>query len=364
MRTFLARKQRPSAALLAFLRRENLFRVMGVTIVLVLIGTAGFTYFEEERPFYDALWWAIVTLTTVGFGDISPVTVGGRVIGVVLMFFGVGVITMLTGRLASAFVDQRQRKDRGMGDCDMQDHIILCGWSYRTQEILKDLRADSRSAASPVALVADVETNPASDDEHLCFVRGKGTEGDLMRAGIKRAKTVVLVGDRSHDYQARDAKAVLAVLTARALNSNAYVIVELAGEENLRHCEQAGANEIIVGADLCSRVISTATLDHGISKVLHELLSAQKGHDLKTHPVPEGYGGRKFIEVFSELKRNRNMIALAIQPHGAGEIETNPDAGRLVTADDRLVVISGRARSGVQEVVRPAGDPRGSGSVS
>ena len=363
MSSFKSSVRRPAAALLAFLRRENLFRLVGVIVALVLIGAAGLTYFEEDRPFPDALWWAIVTLTTVGFGDISPVSLGGRVIGVVLMFFGIGVLGTFTATIASVFVDQRQRKDRGMGDCDLEGHIILCGWNYRTQEILKDLRADSRSAARPVALVADVETNPASDDDHLCFVRGKGTESDLKRAGIKRAKTVVLVGDRSHDYQARDAKAVLAVLTARALNSSAYVIVELAGEENLRHCEQAGANEIIVGADLCSRVISTATLDHGISKVLHELLSAQKGHDLKTHPVPEGYGGRKFIEVFSELKRNRNMIALAIQPHGAGEIETNPDAGRLVAADDRLVVISGRARSDAQEV-RPAGDPRGSGSVS
>ena len=355
--------RQPAAALLAFLRRENLFRLMGVIVVLVLVGAAGLTYFEENRPFHDALWWAIVTLTTVGFGDISPETFGGRLIGVVLMFFGIGVLGTFTATIAGAFVEQRLRKDRGMGEYDLEGHIILCGWNYRTQEILKDLRADSRSATSPIALVADVETNPASDDDRLCFVRGKGTDDDLRRAGIGKAKTVVLVGDRSHDYQARDAKAVLAVLTARALNSSAYVIVELAGEENLRHCEQAGANEIIVGADLCSRVISTATLDHGISKVLHELLSAQKGHDLKTHPVPEGYGGRKFIDVFSELKGRKDMIAVAIQPHGAGEILTNPDAGLLVAADDRLVVISGRARSDAQEV-RPAGDSRGSGSVS
>ena len=358
----LARRPQP-AAVLAFLRRENLFRLMGMIVALVLTGAAGLTYFEEDRPFPDAVWWAIVTLTTVGFGDISPVSLGGRVIGVVLMFFGIGVLGTFTATIASVFVDQRRRKDRGMGDCDLEGHIILCGWNDRTQEILKDLRADSRSAARPIALVADVETNPASDDDHLCFVRGKETDDDLRRAGIGKAKTVVLVGDRSRDYRERDAKAVLAVLTVKDLNPSAYVIVELAGEENVRHCERAKVDEIIVGADLCSRVISTATLDHGISKVLHELLSAQKGQDLKTHPVPEGYGGRKFIDVFSELKCRKDMIALAIQPHGAGEIVTNPHAGRLVEADDRLVVISGRARSAAQEE-RPPGDFRGSGRVS
>ena len=115
----LARRRQPAAALLAFLRRENLFRLMGVIAALVLVGAAGLTYFEEDRPFHDALWWAIVTLTTVGFGDISPTSFGGRVIGVVLMFFGIGVLGTFTGTIASAFVAQRQRKDRGMGECDL-----------------------------------------------------------------------------------------------------------------------------------------------------------------------------------------------------------------------------------------------------
>ena len=349
MRTLQARRRQPAAALLAFLRRENLFRLMGVIVALVLVGAAGLTYFEENRPFHDALWWAIVTLTTVGFGDISPTSFGGRLIGIVLMFFGIGVLGTFTATIASAFVDQRLRKDRGMGDCDLKGHIILCGWNYRTQEILKDLRADSRSATRPIVLVADVDTSPAGDDEHLRFVRGTGTEDDMNRAGIEKAKTVVLVGDRSQDYRARDAKAVLAVLMIKDLNPSAYVIVELAGEENLRHCKRAKADEIIVGADLCSRVISTAILDHGISEVLHELLSAQVGHNLMTYLVPANDGDKAFIEVFSDLKRKKGMIALAIKRPGKESTVTNPDAEYPVKAGDQLVVISPRARDAARK---------------
>ena len=345
MRSFEPSVRQPAAALIEFLRRENLFRLMGVIVALVLVGAAGLTYFEEDRSFYDALWWSIVTVTTVGFGDISPVSLGGRLIGVVLMFFGIGVLGMFTATIAGAFVEQRLRKDHGMGDCELESHIILCGWNDRTKEILKDLRADSRSSDKSIVLVADIETKPV-DDDRLHFVRGKETEDDLKRAGIDRAETVVLVGDRSLDYGARDAKAVLAVLTVKSLKRNVYTIVELAGEENVRHCEQAGADEIIVGADLCSRVISTATLDHGISTVLHELLSAREGQDLITMPVPAGHGGRSFIDVFSDLKRKEGKIALAIQRHGSSrDIETNPDADARVAADDRLVVISARARA-------------------
>ena len=338
---------RPLATLLAFLRRENLFRLAGVIVVLILAGAAGLTWFEEDRPFPDAVWWAIVTLTTVGFGDIAPVSLGGRVIGVVLMFFGIGVLGTFTATIAGVFVEKRTRRDRGMEPSHLEGHIILCGWNDRTREILKDLRADSRAADADIVLLADVETKP-SEDERLHFVRGDVNEDDLRRAGVERAATVVLVGDRRLDYQARDARAVLAVLTVKSLNPSVYTIVELAGEENVRHCKQAKANEIIVGADLCSRVISTATLDHGISTVLRELLSAQEGQNLITVPVAEGQAGREFLDLFCELKREQGMIALAIQRRrdekGDREIVTNPEAQAEVQAGDDLVVIAPQAR--------------------
>ncbi|MCY4075855.1 MAG: ion channel [Acidobacteria bacterium] len=337
---------RPFATLLAFLRRENLFRLAGVIVVLILAGAAGLTWFEEDRPFPDAVWWAIVTLTTVGFGDIAPVSLGGRVIGVVLMFFGIGVLGTFTATIAGVFVEQRARRDRGMEPSDLEGHIVLCGWNDRTREILKDLRADSRAADADIVLLAEVETRPV-DDERLHFVRGDVNEEDLKRAGLERAATVVLVGDRGLDYQARDARAVLSVLTVKSVNPAVYTIVELAGEENARHSERAGADEVIVGADLCSRVISTATLDHGISTVVRELLSAQEGQNLITVPVDDADAGRGFLDLFCELKRQRGMIALAIQRRrdadGKREMVTNPDSNEPVHAGDHLVVVAAQS---------------------
>ena len=323
---------------MAFLRRENLFRLMGVIFGLVVLGAAGLTYFEG-RPFVDALWWAIVTLTTVGFGDIAPVTIGGRLIGVVLMFFGIGVLGMFTATIAGVFVENRLRRERGMDSFDFEGHIILCGWNDRMHEILNDLRADARAAQAAIVLIADIETKPVVD-ERLHFVRGDLTEEHLKRAGLERAATILIVGDQSLEPGARDAKTVLSTLTVESLNPDVYSIVELASEANVRHCERANADEIIVGAELCSRVMSTAALDHGISTVLRELLNAQVGRDLITVPVPSALAGRTFSEVLSQLKRDHDMIALAVQRHGRAEVLTNPDAETRVEADDRLVVIS------------------------
>ncbi len=324
-----------------FLHRENLLRLAGVIVVLIVGGAVGLTYFEQDQSVPDALWWAIVTLTTVGFGDISPTSLGGRAIGVVLMFFGIGALGMFTATIAGVFVEKRLRKERGMGSYDLEGHIILCGWNDRTREILRDLRADSRSSRSPIVLLADVETKPL-EDEHLYFVRGEVSEENLKRASIEKAATVVIVGDRRLDYAARDAKAVLCTLTVETLNPDVYSIVELANEDNIRHCERAHANEIIVGAEFSSRLMSSATLDHGITKVLSEILSAQYGNDLITVPVPTSLAGHPFLELFSEMKRDHGMIVLAIQRHGSNEIVTNPSTDALVRDDDRLVVISSR----------------------
>ena len=173
-------------ALLAFVRRENLLRLLGVIVALVLVGAAGLTVFERNLSFPDALWWAVVTVTTVGFGDIAPASPGGRLIGVVLMFFGIGVLGMFTATIAGAFVEKRLRKERGMGSYDLESHIILCGWNDRTREIVKDLRADPRAADAPIVLLADIESKPV-DDEQLFFVRGALCEETLKRAGIGRA---------------------------------------------------------------------------------------------------------------------------------------------------------------------------------
>ena len=324
-----------------FLHRENLLRLFGVVVVLIVGGAVGLAYFEDDRSFPDALWWATVTLTTVGFGDIFPTSLWGRAIGVVLMFFGIGVLGMFTATIAGVFVEKRLRKERGMGSYDLEGHIILCEWNDRTREILRDLRADPRSSRSPILLLADVETKPV-EDEHLYFVRGEVTEENLTRGCIGKAATVVIVGDRRLDYTARDAKVVLSTLTVETLNPDVYSIVELANEDNVRHCERAHANEVIVGTEFSSRLISSATLDHGITKILSEILSAQYGNDLIIVPVPPSLAGHPFLKVFSEMKRDQGMIVLAIQPHGHDQVVTNPGADVLVGADDRLIVISSR----------------------
>ncbi len=323
--------------LFALIRRENLHQLLLFIIVLVLLGGVGMML-TEDRSFIDSLWWAIVTLTTVGFGDIAPASLGGRIIGVVLMVFGIGVLGMFTATVAGMFVEQRLKKERGMGAFDLSDHIILCEWNDYAEQILRDLRSDPRCGNRPIVLLANIETKPV-DDQQLYFVKGAVTEDNLKRCCIDKAANVLIVGDRSLDVNSRDAKVVLSTLAVETLNPDAYTIVELASEANAKHCERAKADEVIISSEFSSRLMSSATMDHGITKVLSELISPHFGSDMVHVAVPEKLAGKTFLDVFAELKRESNQIVVALERGTDGEVLTNPPADLGVESNDRLFVI-------------------------
>ena len=135
-----------------------------------------------------------------------------------------------------------------MSSLTLEDHIIICEWNFRTREILKELRSDPRLETSPVVLIANIERKPI-EDEYLYFIQGDVSEENLDHANIKKAKTVVILGDDKLDDNARDAKVVLSTLTVETIKPEIYTIAELVKESNVIHCQRAKADEIIVSTD-------------------------------------------------------------------------------------------------------------------
>lgn len=322
-----------------FIQRDNLHRLLLFIGVLMLLSAVGLTWAEPNMSFPNALWWSIVTLTTVGYGDISPVTFSGRTIAIVIMFLGIGLLGMCSATIASVLVVNRIKEDRGMGTYDFTEHIIMCEWNQRSHSILQEIRADPHTAAIPVVLIADLSNNPTDDDD-LFFIQGAVNDETLQRANLMRAKTVVILGQDRLEATARDAQAVLTTLTVESINPHAYTIVELVDASHAQFCERAHADEIIITSELSSRLISRAVLHHGMSKVVSELLSARHGNELYKVPVPPSMHGRSFLDIFVELKQKYASIAVAIQHGDAGEVLSNPAGGYQLAEDDTLIVIA------------------------
>ncbi len=302
------------------------------------------SWFEPDLSFVNAIWWSIVTLTTVGYGDISPVTLGGRIVAVFIMFFGIGVLGMLSAGLAALLISKRMKENSGMCKTALKDHIIICEWNHRARAILKELRANQKTVNSPIVLIADINEKPLNDDL-LFFVRGNVNEEILNQANLHQAKTVVVLGDDTLEPTSRDAKVVLTTLTIESMANHVHTVVELVDQANKRHCQRAKADEIVVGSEISSHLIATATLNHGISTVVSELLTSSYGNKLRTMPLPKELVGKKFIEVLTTVKLKYQATVLGIQKEKNGELITNPDVDYLVELHDDLIIIGKRLQA-------------------
>lgn len=328
------------------LQRENFLSLAVTILVIVLLSSVAITYFEPDVSFVSGVWWSIVTLTTVGYGDISPSTAGGRVVAAIIMFFGIGLLGMLSANLATMMISNRIRENRGMGTTDLEKHIILCEWNYRSRSVLREMRADTKTKKTPVVLIADIPEKPV-EDPLLFFISGSVSEETLENANLKGASTVVVLGDDKLDPTSRDAKVVLTTLTIETINPEAYTVVEVVNKENKQHCLRANADEIIVGSELSSHLLATAAMDHGMSTIVSELISASYGNDLFSILVPEKLVGKELLDVMVMMKKEYNATVLGIQKGKGGELITNPDHQYAITQDDYLVLMS-RSRPQLQ----------------
>lgn len=322
-----------------FLERENVLKLLVVIFVIVLGSGFLISFFEPGVSFTSGVWWSIVTLTTVGYGDISPTTAEGRTLAVFIMFFGIGLLGMLSASLATILISKRLKENKGMCQSTVEDHIIICEWNHRTKAILKELRADVQTADVPIVLVAAIDEKPV-DDEGLVFVKGVVCEETLEKANLKDARTVIVLGDDSLEPTGRDAKVVLSTLTIETMNPDVYSIVELVDRTNEQHCLRANADEIIVGSELSSHLIASAANDHGVSRIVLELLSSRFGNELYTMPVLDEMVGEKFLDLFVSMKTENNTTVIGIQKSRGGDVISNPDADYPLEKGDLLMVIS------------------------
>ena len=245
---------------------------------------------------------------------------------------------MVSASIASILVQHKLREERGLSTYRYRNHIILCEWNHRTAAILANLRLDPKTANQGIVLIADLPTKPV-DDDNLFLVAGSITDDTLARANIAQAQTVVVMGDDRLEPTARDAKVVLAILTIENVNRNVYTIVELVSDDNVRHCQRAGADEIIVNNDVSSGMVARAALDHGITKVISDWLSLDHGDEMYKIGVPPAYANKSVLDILGPMKAEHGCLLIGIERGEDGNVIANPPADYRILPGDRLIVV-------------------------
>ena len=325
-------------------RVEN--EIIAVYLVFsLLFGTVGILVFEKGhndsfQTLGDGLWWCVVTLTTVGYGDLYPTTAGGKVVAGVVMFIGLTFWALLTGTVSSIIIEHAKRSEGKELVLALSDHVVLCGWNETGERLVRDLCA---SAASPriVVLQPDPDIKRVVDPD-VHYVLEDPTRIDSLRAAaVGKARVAVVLADRGDGRQGQDtdARSILVALAIERLNPRVHTIVELLDQENVAHVRNASVDEVIVSGMYMGTMLSQTVQFPGLSDVFSSLFSVGEGTQVRQVPLPHDWVGQRFSEA-SRMCSELGLGVLLGYRRGT-DLRMSPSATDILEASDSAVVLHG-----------------------
>ena len=274
---------------------RNILMRLGVAVGLVLFvalltyaGRDGYVDAAgDEVSLLDAFYYATVSITTTGYGDVRPVSDQARLLTTLLvtparvlfLILLVGTtLEILAQRSRDAYRRARWRKT-------LNDHIIICGYGVKGRSALRTLLAKGVDPEEVVVVDEDAAAREHATAAGLTVVCGSAASTEVLRqAGITEARSIVVAVNR-------DDTAVLVTLTARELNPQATIVAAVREEENVHLLRQSGATSVVTSADAAGRLLGFAVSQPQITEVLEDLMRVGQGLDIAERDVGEDEGG-------------------------------------------------------------------------
>lgn len=269
-------------------------RVAVGMIGILVFAAGGFLWAEgrarPELTAADALWWALVTMTTVGYGDIYPATTAGRfLVGLPTLIIGIGLLGYLLSAIAAYLIEARTLELKGMRMIHDSEHILIIHFSStaRIEHVVDELARDPGTRNRPMVLIDDtLEELPMSlAARGLHFVRGNPTRAATLEQANYRAATHALVMSKN-PLDARSDDLNLAVaLTLEKLRPEIRTVVECIEEESVETLVRTGCDSVVCLSKLSSSLLVSELLDPGVQAVYAELSDNRHGSQMYTAPI-------------------------------------------------------------------------------
>ncbi|KIL46869.1 hypothetical protein KP77_24370 [Jeotgalibacillus alimentarius] len=215
-----------------------------ILAVFLLVFSGGITIHLIEpdtfKTIEDGWWWALVTISTLGYGDLVPVSSQGRFFAAVLLLIGAGLLSSYFFMFAAYAVRSQQAYMEGAAGAALVDHVIVVGWNARAFYLISRLEND--------ILIIDqtLNSHPMYEQKHVSFIKGAANHtADLHKACVENAKELIITADQHLNEEAADAQTILTILTAKRLNPSIRCVAELISDQLTEQALAAGADAIV-----------------------------------------------------------------------------------------------------------------------
>lgn len=294
-----------------------------VTIV-VYLDRGG--YSQPEMTLLDAAYYSSVTLTTVGYGDIVPVSQGAKLVNLVfvtparLVFLALLVgatLSVLTDRTRRTYQIQKWRKQ-------LRDHTVVIGYGTKGAGAVAALLADDVPPNKIVVIDTNRQVLANAEQKGLVSIYGSGTKRDVLKiAGVEHAKSIVVT-------PSTDDTAVLVTLSVRELAPRANIVASVRESENRHLLRQSGANSVVTSAETAGRMLGLATVTPTVVEMMEDLLSPDAGFSVSERPVRE-------FEVGTNPRHLADIVLAVLRDDGLHRVDT-ANASSLKPGDRLLYI--------------------------
>ena len=307
---------------------------------------------ENINTVGDGIWWALVTVTTVGFGDITPVTLLGRIIGAGLMVAGMFTLALFAGIVGSSLVKgMLSIREEQFRMSEYVNHVVVCGHDESTDLLLDALTRELDLQETRVVLF-DVDERPPEIPPEVLWVRGDPTkESELDKARLTHAAAVIVSGARDTTPQAADARTILVTFTVRSYlrrnralvrkrRSPLHVVVEILDSENVNHARTAGADEVIESRKIGFSMLAHAVRYHGSATAMSRVLISGS-HNVYVGEAPVGQNESvTFGKLLSDMQLSKRGGLVVGLRTPSGEEIINPQKHVMVEPGTRLLYLA------------------------
>jgi len=305
-----------------------------LALCIFLLGASGYMMIEGW-DFLDAVYMTVITLTTVGYGEVHEVSRIGQIYTILLIFIGVAFILFVAGSVVQFMVEGRIRTILGRRSLDkkidrLKNHYIVCGYGRIGKVLCNQLK---RKPIDLVVIDKNQELIPILDDDKVLYLSGDASdEAILHKAGILRAKGLIAV-------LATDTDNVFLVLTARQLNPDLYIIARASRDESKLKLQAAGANKVESPYEMGAVSMAQRIIRPTVTNFLN-LAFAHKRKDIQMEEIPVN-SSSGLINVMlkdSGIRQQFNLIIIAIKKPD-GSMLFNPSYETIIEAGDTVIAV-------------------------
>ena len=335
-----------------FLRRRLAFVAILIAVTLAT-GTIGFCVIEGYSPF-DAFYMTLITITTVGYAEIHPLSQAGRIFNSFLIFFGVTTLFFAIGAMTQSIIELElgeyfgKRRHKRMID-KLDRHFIICGYGRVGRNAAHELH---RSGVPFVVVDRNPERAERAMQAGMLAVAADSTRDETLHAlGITRARGLVAA-------LATDADNLFVILSAKNLNPQLYVATRAGEEEAEEKLRRAGADAVFAPYTVAGYRLAQAVLRPHVFQFF-DVAARSMGLDVDIEQVrvPEAseFSSRSLQQ--TGIRRELGVIVLAIRKSD-GRMQFNPPAETVISAGDYLIVMGAPNNLRTLENMMSVGTPR------